>query len=1152
MKKKHLIRDSLSGYLRRVLFIMKLTILIFFCGLISVHASVYSQATKLSLELEEVSIVDVIREIESKSEFVFIYKNNVIDPDKRVDVKVEGSTVEEILDKVLSDTGITYEILNKQIILTPEKVIIKKEILPLPEKQIQPKSPQKKVSGTVTDEAGLPLPGVTILVKGTTSGTVTDMDGEFVLEVPITSGVLQFSFIGFDTKDIPIAGKDNFKVVLKESVVGIDEVVVVGFGVQKKESVVGAISQVKGSELEKIGVTSVANALVGQVPGMVTVQQSGLPGSSEAKIFIRGVSTFAGNNEPLYIVDGVERPITDIDPNEVESISVLKDASATAVYGVKGANGVIILTTKRGQKGRMSISVDAQYTLSKPTVVRDLGNSYETLTARNQYYRYLQRYSEVLNDEIMEHYRLQDMPYVYPDASPADLVLNDFGKDYKATVAARGGTDVAKYYISMGFLHEGGFVTGNQDLYNPNFSYNRYNFRANLDFDLTKSTSLSISSGGFIGVDSRASNDFSKNIRGLMFVPPYESPIIYPESFIEQYPDPNWPNTGDRYAASLIDGGKTYYYNFNNTGTDITTRDRLNTDITLKQDLDFITKGLSFQTMVSYNTSSAYRRNIRYTGDSYIFKLLSNDEYIWERYIGTNKDDESIVRDPYETANSRLVNPSYSLLYSARINYNRSFGSKHNVSALALFQRRESHVGAAFKHFEENWVGRATYDYKEKYLIEGNLGISGSEQFSPDKRFGVFPAIALGWNIAKESFMEENFAVMNNLKVRYSYGETGNDNTGSNWLYIAEYTNGPGFSTGDLGSSESVQTIKEDKVANLNAQWERSIKNNLGIELGLWDNTFTATLDLFNEKRDKILMSRRALADWFGQSIQPLNIGATKVHGYEITAGFNKMHKGTHYWVKGNFNFNENRVVLRDDPKLTPDYLKLEGKPIGQSTTRKLIGYYQDMDEMINYSLNQSLSIVGSDKALDFNGDGVLNSLDNIPIGNPDQPMYTYGLSAGFSKKGFDFSFLVQGAHHVSRWLGAFMNPLYNMGEGEKYFLFGGREDIWTPDNRDAEYATWGGWNSSSEKAIADAKYVRLKSVELGYQIDKKHVKFLGLSSARIYFQGSNLLTYAPGISFFGDPELQPFEDNTGESYGLSGGSYPVPKRFTFGLKVNF
>lgn len=1152
MKKNDVLHSDFMRALLKWFIMVKLIWIFTLASMLQVTAGTnvtYSQTVRLDLRMENVDLEQVIWAIKKQTEFNFFYSSEEVRKVKQLNIDVKNATPEEVLNDCLTGTNLTYEVVHKVIII---------KALPSVENEADSISaeqqPQKKeIKGIVSDAKGEPIPGATVMAKGTGVGTITSSDGSYVLQIPVDATTLTISFLGYAYREMAIGNQTSVNVILEEQTFGLSEIVVVGYGSQKKESVVGAISQVKGSDLARAGIPSVANSLSGRVPGMVTIQQSGLPGGDDAKIYIRGLSSFSGNNQPLVLVDGIERTINDIDPSEVESISVLKDASATAVYGVKGGNGVILITTKRGVDGRMAITATYEHTLKSPVSHGVQENSYNTLFLRDKMYRNKNEFGKVLGSDVLDHYRLQDMPYIYPDVDAWDLGIRDYTTDNRASISASGGTKNSKYFILMGYLHEGDLLKSAQTLYDPSYKYDRVNFRMNFDFDITKTTKVSISSSGYVGRNSYGGRsdqgDNGAIINQIFTTPPYMSPYVYPASIFEQYPDLNNPGTKDRVAINLLDpASQLAYYRHNFKGTVQKTRDRLGTDIVIEQKLDAITKGLSFRAGFSYNNDSRWTGGgYTYNGEQYALNLVG-DSYEWKRYFVTSVNDYDVVPPPFQTPLTRDRNgdPSYNYVYSAQFNYGRSFG-RNNVTALSLVERRISQSGAGFPHYEEKWSSRATYDYDGKYLFEANIGISGSEQFAPKNRFGYFPAIAIGWNVAKETFMNELLPVMNNFKIRYSYGESGNDNTGSQWLYISEFSNWSTFTTGIPGITKTNATNREGKVPNINAQWERAIKHNLGFDVGFFNNELTLVAEVYSEDRTGILMNRRAVADWFGQGILPLNIGATKRHGYEIEAGYNNRIGDFYYWVKGNFNFNENRVTAQDDQLLTPDYQKLEGKPISTSYQSVNIGYYNSLDEIANYSLRQStLTIIGADKVLDFSGDATL-SQDGVPMGYTNRPNKTYSFSAGLEYKNFDFNFLVQGTAEMDRNFGLAANPLWTNNPGETYIKFQGRDDVWTPANTNAKYANWGAWNPAN-KATFNASYVRLKSAEMGYTLSGKLLKSLGLSSARLSLQGSNLLTYAPGFTL-GDPENESNNEN-GNDYLFQ--AYPIPKRYTIALKVNF
>lgn len=1013
------------------------------------------------------------------------------------------------------------------------------------------------VSGVVKDELGESMPGVTIMIKGTNNGAATDAAGQFHLTVPDQKSILVFMFIGYNQQEITVGKQRSLVVNMTEASQMLDDVVVVAYGVQKKESVVGAISQVKGTDLMRAGVPSVGNSLSGRVPGMITVQQTGLPGAGDPQIYVRGMSSFTGNNQPLILVDGIERPLSDIDPSEIESVSVLKDASATAVYGVKGGNGVILVTSKRGQEGRMEINVNYDATIKQSINDGIQESSYPTLFARDRMYRYQNDYSKVVGADVLDHYRnpVDEFDrYIYPDVDSWERGMKDFTVDHRFSISARGGTSNAKYFLTLSYLHEGDLLESEQSLYNPDFRYDRINYRMNFDFNLTKTTKLSISSSGYIGTSEnggRSENqDGPATLNNMYTMPPYSSPYFYPAEFVARYPDPNNPETSDRVAGNLYSpGNETGWFRHNFKGTSRSVRDRLGNDVVLTQQLDFITKGLSLKANFSYNNYSNWTGGgTVYTGDRYLFTLVG-DSYKWDRYIGSSVNLYEPVAEPYKQSLTRdgSKNPSYDYVYGAQLNYFREFGD-HTVTALGLFERRISQSGSSFPHYEEKWSGRGTYDYLGKYMIEATIGVSGSERFAPSNRFGYFPSVAVGWNAAKEQFFKNIFPrQFSNLKVRYSYGESGNDQV-NDFLYISDFTNYNNFYTGVPGTSKEISTIREGAVPNKTAQWERAKKHNLGVDFGFFNNALTLSAEFYSEKRDGILMSRRSVNTLFGQNIKALNVGETKRHGYELEVKYFGNVNHVNYWLSGNFNFNENRILNQDEPLLTPEYQKRAGKPIGVSYSTPNIGYYQNMDEMYNYSLNQStLRTIGADKLLDFNGDGKLDGNDAVAMGHTTRPDITYGISGGLEYRSFEMNFLVQGVSSVDRNWGNNFNPLFTNDPGELYIKVKGRDDIWTPENRDAKHANWGAWNAGS-KALISAHYLRLKSLEVAYSFTGKVVKSLGLSSARIALQGSNLLTWAPGF-ILGDPENE-ITNNDGYLYNFQ--FYPIPRRYTLALKVNF
>ena len=1026
------------------------------------------------------------------------------------------------------------------------------------------------VSGKVADQ-GDPLPGVTVAIKGTSQGTATDINGAFTLSVPDANAVLVFSYIGYVTQEITVGSQRVINVSLMEDTQKLEEVVVIAYGVQKKESLVGAVSQVKGEELVRSGTGNVSQTLTGRIPGMVTMMQTGLPGDADPVIFVRGLASFTGNNQPLVMVDGIERQLSNIDPSEVETISVLKDASATAVYGVKGGNGVILITTKRGQEGRMEITVNTDATLKQSLTKTGQENSYTMLMARNQLFRNQQSWSRILDQTVIDRYRWRQGPwdeYLYPDIDHWDVMTKPFAWDTRASISARGGTKLTKYYLMMGYFNETDFYETVQTNFPATLSFKRVNFRMNFDFDFTESTKLSVSTSGYVGTrdETSLSATVGNLFRDIYLMPPH-TPYMYPKEFVEAFPDPKFPDKV--YDRVSIDpywiGFETGYVKHNYTGLNRNVNNRLTTDIVFNQKLDFIAKGLALSASFSFNNYTRYGAQVWGNDyESWLFQFTEADasDYTWTRYVNNRIDDFTVLRPSFQRPVDRRGN-NYDYVYGARLNYAHVFAGDHTVSALALFQRRFAQDASSFPLYEEQWSGRATYDYQGKYMLEGTLGVTGSARFAPNNRFGVFPSGAVGWNLSKERFIRNILPpLISNLKARYSYGVVGADNV-SGYLYISEYTNwDPGQNQGSnnygtyYGGFGDVQqlpaVVREGAVPNVNAQWERARKHNLGFDLGLFDNSFNFSAEFFSEYRDRILMSRRSISAIFGQSMREMNLGEVKRHGMELEMSYNRRIKDGMWWTSANYNFNENRVVKRDVPYATPIYLSDEGKPIGWNSSRYNTGkYYTNMDQYMNYLLGiTAQKAFGRDITLDFDGNGLLDANDNIPISMNERPTVTYGWSGGLIYKQLEVNFLFQGQHNMYRNWDFFAQPMQYLGTEDRWVKWKGYgDDLWTPTNLNAPYGAYGEW-ANGQKSWREGAYFRLKQLEIAYRFEQAMLHKIGLKSARIALQGYNLWTYTKVDYFFGDPENEPSGHEGG--WDALFHLYPIPRRYTIALKFDF
>ena len=1033
---------------------------------------------------------------------------------------------------------------------------------------------QRTVSGKVTsaeDQTG--LPGVNVVIKGTYKGTVTDLDGNFSIEVD-PSVTLVFSSVGFVPEEIVVGNQTSINLVMKSDVTSLEEIVIVGYGIQKKETVVGAITQMGNQRLLETGIQDVTNAIAGELSGVLTIQSTGEPGDAKAEIIIRGLSSWNGS-EPLVLVDGVERDFSDMDPNEIESISVLKDASATAVFGAKGANGVIIVTTRRGKMGKPRMEVTTSYGIQKPTRIPDHIDSYTTMNALNVAYMNNNRFQDLLPDQVLNEYRNPSTrlnALRYPNVDWFDMLTNWAAPTANANLNISGGTNFAKYFCSIGYYHSGDFFKAYDDgEYNDtHYRYDRYNLRMNTDFNLTPTTVLSFNIGGETDVKNEPNSEMWRN---LYATSPARFPAYFPGWVLDEYPDLDYPDArGDRLAqafgeytgnpySSAYDGSFNKY-----EGT------KLFTDLVLDQDLSGIIDGLSARGKISLNTYSRIQSlNARYSFPNYQFyyDVAERNEIIRQRQADGTYDptihgllenpwyrngqgDEVWVQNPLDINVGGLQDDYYrDLYYEMSLNYARTF-DKHTVTGLALLNRQEYRSGTGFPYYNEGVVGRITYDYSHKYLLEFNLGYTGSERFAPGNRFGFFPSAALGWTISEEDFFIKALPMVNFFKIRYSDGLVGSDNADNRWLYINTF------------EEDGRGRYMEGKAANLTAQWEEARKRDIGFEFGLFDDLISGTVDFFYEHRTQMLLEPRSVTMLVGQSFKELNLGELKKHGFEVELEYNKtLLGGFNYFVRGIFGYNDNRILFRDDPVNTPTYMKDLGKPLGAQTDGVLLtgnGYYQTVDDINNYvsPISKEKLVMGDYKFLDYNSDGVINQLDRYPIEGSLYPPITYSLTPGFTYKNFSFNVMLQGNH------GKYVD--YNM-TFEAEFLKGdwriheSQREFWTPYNQSVNHSTlhysgsssadnlfWGGGEADKgydimiqDRLWREASYIRVKKIFASYNFQSKQLQsLLGVDAMNVFLTANNVFTFTNLLE--GDPERKDFYQ----------GFYPQMSQYNIGLKLGF
>lgn len=978
-----------------------------------------------------------------------------------------------------------------------------------------------KIKGSVIDEDSKPVPGVAVLVKGHPEfgGTMTDEKGGFVFNVP-SDATVQFSCIGYKPVEMSVARNLDWMITMVEESVALEGTVVVGYGVQRKESVVGAITQVKAEDLEKTGTTDITSALAGKVSGLLVYSQNGAPGQSDATLILRGLSSWNGNN-PLVMVDGIERSMNMLSPTDIASISVLKDASATAVYGAKGANGVILVTTKTGSKGAPKFSVNVEQGLNSPMWTPDHVEAGTVTRMANIAYKNTQSFGSQFSDEVIKKYEDQSDPIRYPDVHWYDLLQKQFATSTNADFSVSGGSDRVRYYLGVSYVHEGSII---KEIYpGTNFASDRINYRMNLDWDVTKSTLLSFKVGG---VTNMVKNLASHSGSSWLFSTIYQSPTItfpayYPADVLKQYPDPNYPDAdSDRVGANQGSKYENPYSALSDPDYVKNVNYRLFTDLILTQKLDFITVGLS--ATAKFGMTSAYARVSQEASTNFAKWNINWEAYdagntdIWE--IQDNKSNYVWNDKPFSiTQNNSPSGVSFITYLEGSLNYSRKFSRKHNVSALALYNQRQYNSGASFPKRTQSFVGRVTYDYKGKYLFESNIGVTGSEQFSPDYRYGVFPSAAVGYIVSKEKFWKRAMPWWSTMKIRYSNGWVGSDASGSNWLYYSSWKQTSGY-------------YQEEAAANVTARWETAHKQDLGFEMGFLKNKLTVNVDLYDEKRNDMLMPPVVTA-FVGVAYKDVNAGALKKHGFEVEANWrNTTSGGFTYSFGGMIGLSENRITKYGDAPYAPEYQKYAGTPLQSARTGdqliddKFFGSIDEIHGYPNYATEWTNVVPGVYKFLDYVPDGKISQQDLHVLRGSTYAPGVYSFNVGGAYKGLTFKVLCTGT------IGKYINykrvnivPFY----AGAYVIHDSHLNYWTPTNRDSdipalsfsdEMYAWGGGTSTYpgyNLAIPDftwkrSDYMTVKEVMVQYRFSGPNIKrILGVKHLAVGLVCNNLWTFS-------------------------------------------
>jgi TonB-linked SusC/RagA family outer membrane protein len=1002
------------------------------------------------------------------------------------------------------------------------------------------------ITGIVTDKDQEPLIGVNIVVKDRPGfGTVTDVNGRYEIETT-PYNILIFSYIGFDNQEFPITDKRIIDVVMLDTEGSlIDEVVVTGTGIQKKATVSGAITTVKVADLQT-ATTSIANALAGNVAGIISMQTSGQPGGSQSEFWIRGISTFGASDGALILVDGFERSFNEINIEDIESFSVLKDASATAIYGSRGANGVVLITTKRGIAGKPNINVKTEYGYLTRTRTPEFadGNLYAQLANEARMTRNLE---PIYTQNELEILRLGLDKDLYPNVNWNDVMLRDFANQYRTTLDFSGGGTTARYFVSGSYVNEGGMYKSDEGLtdYKTNANYSRWNYRTNIDLDITSTTLVSIGVSGFLEKRNLPGLGDEQNVwYSIIGQSPVSIPILYSNGLVPTY------GTGNRTNPWVLATQSGYKEDWKN---------RAETNLTVNQDLKFVTEGLRFIARLGYDTEN----------ESSIRRIKWPEQYNVQR----RRDREGNLIMKRVSPEQLMQQASFSKGFrtyniEAELSHQKHFAQHHNINTLVKYTQREHVTTVDIGTDIKNGIpkrnmgvsGRMTYDYKNRYFTEINFGYTGSENFKKGYQFGFFPAVSGGWNISEENFFKNNTPWLDMLKVRYSYGKVGNDLVKQGdyvirFPYLSTIDGMDGYNYGDYISSNSYGGLHYSEVSDNNLTWEIATKQDLGVDLNIFNNKFSATVDVFKDIRSQIYMRREHLSSVVGVTSQPwANVGKMETKGFDGNFSLKQSVDKVEFTVRGNITYSKNKVIEFDEEANSLAYQMREGYQWDQARGLTALGLFKDFDDIRNSPVQEFGEYLPGDiKYKDINGDGKINNDDVAPIGASRVPSLIYGLGMSMRWKDFDLNMHFQGAGKSSYMLqGVSVYPFSGGDWGNILKEYSDPEDRWisreisgdpATERTDAQFPrlSYGG-NSNNYRGsthwLRNGAYLRFKTLEVGYKLPKHISNALKLKDTRFYVLGTNLAVW-DDLKIW-DPEVA--SDN--------GYKYPPSRVITLGLTV--
>ena len=1110
----------------------------------------YSQFKTLSVSMSNSTLREVLKTIEKSSQFVFFYLDDAVNLERKVSIDSKNKNIEEILSELFEGTSCTYRISDRQIFISGKA--------PASTEQQQNK---RKISGRVTDIKGEPLIGVNVTVDGDANGSITNMDGLYEIFVTKKSVVLKFTYIGFKTSEIRTNASTNiYDVTLEEQVNELEETVIVGYGTQRKISNIGAQSSMKMEDI-KTPSASLTTTLAGRLAGVVAVQRTGEPGKDAADIWIRGIST-PNTSSPLVLVDGVERSFNDIDPEDIESLTTLKDASATAVYGVRGANGVILIKTKPGKVGKPTVSADYYESFTRFTKMVDLADGITYMNAANEAMRNDGIATKYTEDQIRNTIAGKD-PYLYPNVDWLKEIFNDWGHNRRVNVNVRGGSEKVAYYASVIYFNETGMTVTdkNIDTYDSKMKYSRYNFTTNLNIDVTPTTKVEIGAQGYLGEGNYPAISSADLYNAAMSI----SPVEYPKMFFVN---------GEAFVP-----GTSTNNNFNNPysqatrrGYDNLTKNQIYSNLRVTQDLDMLTKGLKLTAMYAFDVYNEIHVHQDRAESTYNFLDTSvpydmNGQPILQRiYEGSN-----VLSYKQETSGNKKT------YLEASLNYDRTFNDDHRVSALFLFNQQskllypKGTLEDAIPYRMMGIAGRATYSWKDRYFAEFNIGYNGAENFSPKHRFGTFPAFGVGWVVSNEKFWQPLSKAVSFLKIRYTDGKVGNSEVSDRrFMYLDQMKE-----NGDYGYKFGPNGTKWSGYETVNMAvdliWEESRKQDLGIDLKLFNDDLSIVFDLFKERRENILLKREhSIPSFLGYNTSAPygNIGIIENKGFDGTIEYNKrINKDWVIALRGNVTFNKDKWIQGELPEQKYEWMNQYGHNINGVKGYVAEGLFTqaEIDDMARWeSLSDANKAItpkpfasqfGTEKAgdikyKDLNNDGQIDAYDQTYISRGDVPTTVYGFGFTVGWKDLSVGMMFQGVAGAERVLnGSSVNP-FNGGGGSGN-LYSNIGDRWTEENPDqnAFYPrlSYGSETTSNinnfQKStwwVRNMNFLRLKTLQISYNLPKPWVNKVHLKNAAVYVMGTNLFTLSRFKLW--DPELN--TDN--------GASYPNTTSYSVGINFTF